>query len=100
MANKRLFDVLKYIFLALTVICAIILGAGVYALAAALAEGAFSAASEGAASIGVIGGADGPTAIYVTSAIPPSLMIALTIVFAVLTIVFFVLSYRNKDRGA
>lgn len=48
-----------------------------------------------ALSIGIIGGADGPTAIFVTSAVPPALIAGIA---AAVGIALFIVIVKNRKK--
>lgn len=54
--------------------------------------------SGGADSIGIIGGADGPTAIFVATKIGHLSLEILILIFAVITTILFLLKTANKNK--
>ena len=47
-------------------------------------------------SIGIIGGADGPTAIFITSSVSPKMLTVLAIGVVVMAVLGFLLHHHNK----
>ncbi len=93
--NKNLRRAVKALLVAAAVLCALKLGEGLLTLAIlAIGLGAASLPTE-SASVGIIGGADGPTAIFLTSSPNEGLWLLL----AALGLALAILALRRLSRN-